>query len=731
MRCIALGQAWQDRGERDEGGRRKAEEGRLKSDDGDWGSDVGCRMSDVRDVVENALSCTTKSEPRSVIFICAELPDALEKRLHKEGFDVVRIDVVPGSPQDAQKTLQIINKYNPHNSNSNVHPSDFISPPSPWLVLDGYRFKTDYHRAICSGHPRADVLKAEGRERKAEVRSETDSSERNVSDISFSNNEQRMNNKEQAIQLLVIDDYNHLPEYECDILLNQNLGAEKYVYNINPDAQLLLGPKYVLLRREFRNTAKKRGENPPRNTQKSRKNKRTQFREFRVFRGGKKTTHRHLSGRYMSRFSKVPIIGSSRKKSSNDWKNGRKKFQPLELFEKKVPTIGKNILVTMGGADTHNITAKLLETINHINSDNLYVKVVVGAANRWINDIVALIEQSPHKMELLTSVVNMPEQMLWADFAVTAAGSTCWELCCLGVPFAVVIVADNQREIASQLEAAGATISMGWHENMATDGINDCLMRLINDQEVLSKLTVNSSHLVMAEGAVLVVKEIFQESLRQYTAVAILTSQESWMFPYSQKLCAELQKTGWCAKVFDNHESIGAEYSIVFMLSYFRIVPKECLEKHRYNLVVHESDLPLGKGWAPLFWQILEGKNRIPVVLFEATEEMDAGAIYIKDYILLKGHELHDEIRKKQAEKTSKMCQKFLREYGTLEGLPQKGKETIYSKRAPKDSQINPKLSIESQFNLLRIVDNEQYPAFFELNGRFYELRISRRNKEF
>jgi len=50
-----------------------------------------------------------------------------------------------------------------------------------------------------------------------------------------------------------------------------------------------------------------------------------------------------------------------------------------------------------------------------------------------------------------------------------------------------------------------------------------------------------------------------------------------------------------------------------FYLSYGKIVSKDMLSRFKHNLVVHESDLPQGKGWSPLTWQILEGKNRIPV----------------------------------------------------------------------------------------------------------------------
>jgi UDP-2,4-diacetamido-2,4,6-trideoxy-beta-L-altropyranose hydrolase len=49
----------------------------------------------------------------------------------------------------------------------------------------------------------------------------------------------------------VIDDMAHLKHYYADILLNQNLHAEQLHYPCEPYTRLLLGTRYVLLRREF------------------------------------------------------------------------------------------------------------------------------------------------------------------------------------------------------------------------------------------------------------------------------------------------------------------------------------------------------------------------------------------------------------------------------------------------------------------------------------------------
>ena len=110
--------------------------------------------------------------------------------------------------------------------------------------------------------------------------------------------------------------------------------------------------------------------------------------------------------------------------------------------------------------------------------------------------------------------------------------------------------------------------------------------------------------------------------------------------------------------------------------------------------------------------------------LFEANENADDGDFYIKNYILLEGHELNDEIRNKQAEKTFELCLGFLNDYDNLVPIKQSGTITHYSKRTPKDSELDINKSIKEQFDLFRIVNNDEYPAFFEYNGCKYIVKI-------
>lgn len=167
---------------------------------------------------------------------------------------------------------------------------------------------------------------------------------------------------------------------------------------------------------------------------------------------------------------------------------------------------------------------------------------------------------------------------------------------------------------------------------------------------------------------------------------------------------------------------------IVFYLSCGQIVPGDILSRNKHNLVIHESALPDGKGWSPLTWQILEGKNEIPITLFEAVESVDSGKIYIQDIMHFNGTELIEELRQKQAEYTIKMCVSFVEDYPgiTSRGKEQSGRSSYYKKREPEDSKFYPDKTICEQFSLLRVVDNERYPAYFELNGMQYILKIEK-----
>lgn len=201
----------------------------------------------------------------------------------------------------------------------------------------------------------------------------------------------------------------------------------------------------------------------------------------------------------------------------------------------------------------------------------------------------------------------------------------------------------------------------------------------------------------------------------------LIDNIHSWAVPYGKRLQDQLRGKGFDCRLIHEHGNV-KKGDILFLFSCEKLFKK--LKLNRHNLVVHESELPKGKGWSPLTWQILEGEKKIPLTLFEATEKVDAGEIYSKKYIELDGTELIDEIKRLQGEATINLIMEFVEKYPNIKGKPQEGKESFYPKRTPEHSKLSIEKSLQDQFNLLRVCDNERYPAYFEINGAKYYLKI-------
>jgi len=204
----------------------------------------------------------------------------------------------------------------------------------------------------------------------------------------------------------------------------------------------------------------------------------------------------------------------------------------------------------------------------------------------------------------------------------------------------------------------------------------------------------------------------------------VIDNKNSWFYKDVYNLRKEIKKIGYSSKIYLDQSNIPENSDITFFLSCEKYVTKDTRNKSRYNIVVHASDLPKGKGMSPATWQILEGKNKIQVTLFEIADGIDEGNYYLKDSFELDGSELVDEWQGKLYLCIEKMIIKFIKNVNNLKPIKQKGNSTEYKRRGLKDSELNINKSLKSQINLLRVVDNEKYPAFIVYKGKKYILKI-------
>lgn len=210
-------------------------------------------------------------------------------------------------------------------------------------------------------------------------------------------------------------------------------------------------------------------------------------------------------------------------------------------------------------------------------------------------------------------------------------------------------------------------------------------------------------------------------------SIAVASDADSWYNDFIPALLLPWLAAGHrCA--WTHRAEMLPEGDICFYLSYGRIVGAQTRARHRHNLVVHGSALPHGRGWSPMTWQVLEGASRIPVTLLEAIDAVDAGPILWQTWMALDGTELVDDLRRKQAEATQILCHAFVAHYPDSAdwGVPQQGQPSWYDRRRPCDSVLDPGRPLGDQFNLLRVVDYDRYPATCTIGGTRFRVKIER-----
>lgn len=257
-----------------------------------------------------------------VNMICRISVEWLIKRLSKEKIRLhILRDLLPKeeNPNDLLAQLQIVDL-----------PQQDITNQAIWVVLDGYHFTSNCHKAIM--------------------------------DLGY--------------KLLIIDDYNHLPEYCCDILLNQNIGAEQFAYS-GKIGKKLLGIEHVLLRQEF------------------------------------------LDAR----------------------KIAKKRILPVKV---------KEILISLGGGNFIKHLEPIAKTMTMPELEGCIISIIQGGMDDK-KLICSYFVDCPAKIKILEHIEDVPALFLNTDLCIAAGGSTCWELCYLGVPFLTVEIAENQKKIVAGL----------------------------------------------------------------------------------------------------------------------------------------------------------------------------------------------------------------------------------------------------------------------------------------
>lgn len=188
------------------------------------------------------------------------------------------------------------------------------------------------------------------------------------------------------------------------------------------------------------------------------------------------------------------------------------KYVPLrEEFEYKeylLSPIVKKVLITTGGTDQLGMALKLLNTfINNNELSELEYHIIVGRFNQYKEDIRRIAKENKNII-LHENVSNMSQYMRCCDVAISAAGTTTFELAACGIPSICFEVADNQ-DGAYLWEEKGYMLYSGNAYKRQEDCLKKCekyLVMLMNDSGLRERLSKNMQSLVDGKGALRIAK---------------------------------------------------------------------------------------------------------------------------------------------------------------------------------------------------------------------------------
>jgi len=297
----------------------------------------------------------------NAIFAMAETIPSIEARLRISHIKVARLCAAPGTADDAARTCGVARREG-----------------ADWVVVDGYQFDSAYQSALRTA----------------------------------------------GLKVLFIDDNGEAAPYCADLVLNQNAQVSDSMYrDRDAHVRLLLGSRYILLRREFA-------------------------------------------------------------------------FWRTRAFE--IAPRARRILVTMGGSDPDNVTEEILRIL--LAEPDLELTVAVGGSNPHLAGLEQLVDYSSRPIRLLKDVSDMSALMVWADLAVAGAGTTSWEMCMMGLPAALCVLAPDQEKVASELARLGAAVDLGYAGEVPAARTQSTLRDLLRSQSRRAMMSKRGREIVDGRG---------------------------------------------------------------------------------------------------------------------------------------------------------------------------------------------------------------------------------------
>ncbi len=201
----------------------------------------------------------------------------------------------------------------------------------------------------------------------------------------------------------------------------------------------------------------------------------------------------------------------------------------------------------------------------------------------------------------------------------------------------------------------------------------------------------------------------------------IILSEKKWNNNLVNKLKKKSDNIEWIkidVKNDFNYDSLlKIKPNKIFIPHWSYIIPEKIYNNFEC-IVFHMTDLPYGRGGSPLQNLIIRGHKHTKISAIKVVKELDAGPIYLKKDLLLKGsaQEIFDL--------ANEVVKDMIIEIVKTKPVPikQEGKPTLFKRRKPSMSNMNDLESLDEVYDFIRMLDADGYPhAFLETEKLKFE----------
>ena len=181
----------------------------------------------------------------------------------------------------------------------------------------------------------------------------------------------------------------------------------------------------------------------------------------------------------------------------------RKQFRNTEY---EVRERVEHILVTTGGGDSCHMALTLAERVVKLPKEKAQDLVwhIVCGPYCLDTDRLEMLAEKNRRLQIHKNVTDMSEIMKKCDIAVSAAGSTLYELCSVGVPTVGFYFAENQRRNMESFGKLTPVLNAGdfsIYPEKVLDFMEKEVEVLCGSRELRQKISFAMRHIVDGQGA--------------------------------------------------------------------------------------------------------------------------------------------------------------------------------------------------------------------------------------